>query len=318
MGQEGKSPAVSVIMPAYRVTEYIAEALDSVLAQTFTDYEIVVINDGCPDTSALEQVLEPYRGRIVYIKKDNGGLASARNAGIAVSSAPLVALLDADDVWTPDFLAVQVGMLQTDPSIDVLYANGTIFGDSPVAGRMLMDLNPSDGEVTFESLLTLKCTVVASTVTARKEVFLRAGGFDEGLRRVEDFDLWLRVLKSGGRIAYHRKPLLRYRRHGTSLSANSVAMRQTALAVLDKAERTLSLTSAELDALNVARLRYQADADYFSGTRALSLGDVTEAIRGFEAANVYNRRLKLTILVFLLKTFPRLTLAVVKLRGGMG
>jgi len=311
-------PAVSVIMPAYRVTEYIAEALDSVLAQTFADYEIIVVNDGCPDTAALERVLEPYRGRIVYLKKENGGPSSARNAGIRAARAPLVALLDADDVWTPDYLDVQMGMLQADPSIDVLYANGIIFGDSPITGRVIMDLNPSDGEVTFESLLNLKCTVVTSTVTARKAALLRAGGFDETFRRAEDFDLWLRVLKSGGRIAYHRRPLLRYRRTRASLSTDAAAMRLSALAVLDKAERMLDLTSAERGALREARLRYQADADYYAGKQALSAGDVPEAIRGLQAANAYQPRLKLAILVLLLKTFPRLALAAAKFRGDGG
>src|SRR5919198_1434145 len=97
--RSGSVPAVSVIIPAYRVTQYIAEALDSVLAQTFTDYETIVINDGCPETVALERVLEPYRERIIYLKQENRGPGAARNAGILAARSPLIALLDADDVW---------------------------------------------------------------------------------------------------------------------------------------------------------------------------------------------------------------------------
>src|SRR5262249_43809454 len=93
------APAVSVIIPAYGVTPYIAEALDSVLAQTYTDFELIVVNDGCPDTAALEAVLRPYLDHIVYVKKENGGVSSARNAGIRVARAPLIALLDGDDAW---------------------------------------------------------------------------------------------------------------------------------------------------------------------------------------------------------------------------
>src|SRR5262249_53899875 len=93
----GRAPAVSVIIPAYRVTQYIVGALDSVLAQTFTDYETIVINDGCPETAALERVLEPYRDRIIYFKQENRGPAAARNTGIRAARAPLIALLDADD-----------------------------------------------------------------------------------------------------------------------------------------------------------------------------------------------------------------------------
>jgi glycosyltransferase involved in cell wall biosynthesis len=81
-------PAVSVIVPCYRVTEYIREALDSLRAQTFRNFETIVINDGCPDTANLERALEPYRGEIVYIKQENTGLSGARNSGIKAARAP--------------------------------------------------------------------------------------------------------------------------------------------------------------------------------------------------------------------------------------
>src|SRR5208283_4207726 len=98
-------PQVSVIMPAYRVSAYIKDAVDSVLAQTFQDFELIVVNDGCPDTEALERVLGPYRSRIVYLKLEkNVGLASARNAGIQASHSPYIALLDADDIYEPNYL----------------------------------------------------------------------------------------------------------------------------------------------------------------------------------------------------------------------
>ncbi len=142
-------PQVSVIVPAYRVTAYIKEAVDSVLAQTFEDFEIIVVNDGCPDTEALERVLEPYRSRISYLKLEkNVGLASARNAGILASKSQYIALLDADDLLEPKYLEVQLRILEADPTIDILYCDGRIFGDSPAAGRTTMELNPSEGEVT--------------------------------------------------------------------------------------------------------------------------------------------------------------------------
>ena len=152
----GPAPAVSVIIPAYGVTAYIAEALDSVLAQTYTDFEIILVNDGCPDTAALEAVLRPYLDRIVYVKKENGGVSSARNAGIRVARAPLIALLDGDDAWTPDYLAVQTSFLREHPQTDIVYSNGVVFGDSRLAGCLAMDLSPSHGEVNFESLLSWK------------------------------------------------------------------------------------------------------------------------------------------------------------------
>ena len=216
-------PAVSVIIPAYNTARYIKATLESVFAQTFRDYEVIVVNDGSPDTEDLERVLAPYRDRIIYIRQENRGLSGARNTAIRASRGNLIALLDSDDLWEPEYLAVQVGMMIADPTIDVLYPNAVIIGDSPDAGRKLMDLSPSNGAVTFERLVMEECVVVVS-VTARREAILGAGMFDETLNVCEDFDLWLRIVKREGRIAYHRQVLMRYRRRSGSLSADPVRM----------------------------------------------------------------------------------------------
>src|SRR5512138_947176 len=92
---------VSVIMPAFRAAKYIGAALDSVIAQTFTDYEIIVVNDGSPDTVELERALKPYGSKVLYVKQDNRGCSAARNAGIRVARGQLLAFLDADDYWEP-------------------------------------------------------------------------------------------------------------------------------------------------------------------------------------------------------------------------
>ena len=102
---DGTPPLVSVIVPAYCAAKWISTALDSVLAQTFTDYEITVVNDGSPDTEMLERVLEPYRHHIRYVCQENQGLSGARNTGIRASRSLYIALLDADDIWEPEHLA---------------------------------------------------------------------------------------------------------------------------------------------------------------------------------------------------------------------
>ena len=101
---EGRAPRVSVIIPAYRVTDFIVDTLQSVFDQTFTDYEVILVNDGSPDTPRLERALEPYRDRIRYIVQENGGPARARNTAIRAARAPLIAQLDGDDQWFPTFL----------------------------------------------------------------------------------------------------------------------------------------------------------------------------------------------------------------------
>ena len=92
-------PLISIIIPAYNVSQYIGEAVRSIFVQDFKSYEVIVVNDGSTDTSELEKVLEPYREKIHYIYQDNRGISAARNAALRVARGELIALLDADDVW---------------------------------------------------------------------------------------------------------------------------------------------------------------------------------------------------------------------------
>jgi glycosyltransferase involved in cell wall biosynthesis len=301
----GEPPAVSIIMPAYNAARFISEALDSVVAQTFTDYETIVVNDGSPDRDELERVLEPYRERIVYLTQENRGVSGARNTGIRRARAPLIAHLDPDDMWEPEYLAVQVEAIRRDPTIDVLYTDALVFGDMPEAGRRFMELCPSEGEVTFESLVAQRCNVMTS-ILARRETIMRAGMFDESLRCSEDFDLWLRVVKGGGRIAYHRQPLVRYRRRRGSLSSDPVWVCENALRVLEKCERTMRLTDGESEALKGARARLHALLRFSEGKRAFSRGDTRAAIDGLKEANAFFGSRKTALVLFLLRFAPRL------------
>ncbi|MCA1621771.1 MAG: glycosyltransferase family 2 protein [Acidobacteria bacterium] len=304
----GAAPAVSVIMPTYNVARYIGEALESVFAQTFKDFEVIVVNDGSPDTPELERVLAPYLSRIVYLKQENGGVSAARNAAIRAARAPLVAHLDPDDLWEPDYLAAQLEELGRDPSTDVLYPDALIFGDAPEAGRRFMEWCPSAGEVSVEALLEERCHVMCA-VTARRDALLRAGLFDEGLRCSEDFELWLRVLKSGGRIRYQRRVLARYRRHDASHTADPARLSRAVLRMLDKVETSLDLAPAELRALRGMRGRVRAGAALEDGKAALSRGDVGAALARLRAANAHQRSLKLSLVVLALRFAPGLARA---------
>lgn len=299
-------PEVSIIIPAYRATAYIAEALDSVFAQTFRDFEVLVVNDGCPDTDALEGVLEAYRPRIVYVKLEkNAGLAAARNAGILAATSPYLALLDADDLWEPDYLQTQLGMLKADPTADVVYSDARLFGNPEVEGRTFMGLNPSQGEVTFESLMSLRCSILVS-VTGKREIFLKAGLFEEGRRRVEDFDLWLRVVKAGGKIVYHRGVLVRLRKRSDSLSASEEPMLVADIEVAEKARRTLALTGEERAVTDRQIRLWQARLDFVRGKQALNAGRMEDAARHFQDAYAYYRTPRLAVVASMARIAPRL------------
>lgn len=298
------APAVSVIVPAYLAAPYIAQALDSILAQTFTDYEIIVVNDGSPDTEALEQSLEPYRTRINYLQQENQGPSAARNTGIRAAQGKYIAPLDADDKWNPDHLSAQVAVLESDPCIALVYADARIFGDVPKAGRTVMELCPSSGEVTFERLVTRACTVHHCVCVCRRDALLRAGLFNPALRRAEDIDLWLRIAAQGGRIVYQRRVLGNYRRSGGSLSADPVPMREAFIAVLSNAARNPQLTAAQREIAARQCDIERAAMELEKGKHAVLAGDDAAAAGHLTRANAAHRSLKLTTALMLLRVAP--------------
>ena len=308
-----ENPNVSVIVPAYNTAPYIGGTLASIFAQTHRGYEVIVVNDGSPDTPDLERAIEPYRDRLTYIRQENGGLSSARNAGIKAARGRFLALLDSDDEWEPDYLEAQLHYLETHPSCDVVYPNARIFGDHPHAGRTYMDVCTSTGDVTFEALITQRCNVFVS-VLARREAIVRAGLFDPELRSVEDFDLWLRVLATGGRIGYHRRVLVRFRKRRGSLSADPVWMAEHALAVLHKAERTLDLSAQDFEVLQQGQAYFHASRELALGKRAFFRLETDRALEHFRRANEFLRSPKLTVVCAMMRTMPGLLLRLYGLR----
>jgi glycosyltransferase involved in cell wall biosynthesis len=306
-------PLVSVVIPACNSAAHIGSALKSVFAQTFTDYEVILVDGGSSDTEELEKAVQRYGRRLRYIQQENRSLAAARNAGIRASNSSMIALLEPDYLWEPEYLSVQVAEMMRNPRIDVLYPNALVFGISRGSGRTFMDLCPSEGEVTFEALVTERCTVMASALM-RREAVLKAEMFDEDLGTNEDFDLWLRIAKRGGRIAYHRRVLVSYRHRTQSQSADSALNCQGSLAVLDKAQRTMNLTPSEKRALNQGRAYLYSRLQYYNGKTAFLRGDAKAAIENWKRANEVSRNRKLNLVIVLLQIAPRLLLRAYRWR----
>jgi glycosyltransferase involved in cell wall biosynthesis len=303
--KEDAAPMISVVIPAYNVAPYIGETLDSIFAQTFIDYEVIVINDGSPDTAELERALEPYLNRIVYLKQENGGAGAARNAGLRQARGEFVAFLDADDLWLPDYLSEQMIFIRSG-DYDLVYADALLFGNSPLAGRTFMQIAPSNGEVTFESLISGQCNVITSGVVTRARLVLEAGMFDEQLRNSQDFELWVRLVRRGARAAYQRKVLLRYRYHENSLSGDALNQIKRELRVLGKIESSYDLTRAERQEVVKAMAAIEANLELETGKLHLARGEFARAIEVFRRANATRRSLKLSAALLLLRFCPRL------------
>ncbi len=308
-----ETPQVSIITPAYNVSGFIAETLDSVLSQTFKSYEIVLVNDGSPDTIELEKVLAPYFKNIVYIRQENGGTAAARNTAIKAARGEWVAFLDGDDIWFPKYLASQLHALKT-KNCDLIYTNALLFGNVGNPKETYMHKSPSKGKVTPESLIEGSCNLLTSGTIARREKVLACGLFDEELPRIgmEDFDLWFRLAKSGARMDYQRTVLLKYRVRPNSLSGSNVQRAERSIRALEIIESKHDLNELEKRALAARMEEAFAELELEKGKFNLAQENFDAAGEHFRQANEYYRRLKLGIVIRLLKTYPQLALKLFK------
>ena len=312
-------PLVSVIIPAYNIAPFIGEAIQSVLAQTFTDYEIIVINDGSTDTVQLEQVLEPYLNEIVYLKQPNQGAGAARNAGVKAARGLYVAFLDGDDAWLPDFLREQVAFIQSDGGYDLVYADALLFGDARKAQGTVMQRDRSEGPVTFESLIGERCIVNTSSVLARRDPILEVGLFDVTLRNSQDFDLWARLAKRPeSRMNFQKRVLVRHRVRSGSLASDGIKSVEGELKVLDKISRRDDLTESERATLAATVALRSASVEVDRGKRSLLRGEFAEASRSFRFANDYYHSWKLRLVLLFLQIAPGLVRQVYKSRAAEG
>lgn len=305
------NPKVSIVMPAYNVAPYIGETLESVFAQTFTDYEIIIVNDGSPDTEDFERALQPFRDRVRYFKQKNSGAGAARNVALRAARGEFIAFLDADDLWLPNYLEEQFRFIN-EHHCDLVCANAMNFGDSVLAGytymEILMPKAPPTGWVTFLGLVSGEQSLNTSGVVARRQPICDVGLFDESLRNSQDFDLWLRLVHRGTRAAYHDRPLLCIRLHEGSLSGDDVNRSRRELRVLRKIEtdfdfepamrREVSSTIArrraavqfELAKIYVAQGEFDQARTFFAEARAASAN--WKAAIGFWASTICPRLLR--------------------------
>ena len=183
-----RKPIVSVIIPTYNRGWILTEAIDSVLAQDYEDYELIVVDDGSTDNT--REILDDYGQDIMVLRQANKGVSAARNRGIAEAGGQLVAFLDSDDLWLPRKLSRQVDFFKLNPA-------AVINQTEEIWIRNGVRVNPKDRHrkpsgMIFERSLGL-CLISPSAVMIKKPLFDAVGVFDENLPACEDYDLWLRV-----------------------------------------------------------------------------------------------------------------------------
>ena len=237
MASTGRYPLISVIVPCFNYGAFVAECIYSVLAQTYPNFELVVVDDGSTDNSvevieaAIAQgVPGSFVRRVEFIRQANQGVSAALNAGLAIAAGEYVATFDADDVMVAGRLAVQVGYLRDRPEVGCL-GGQTITIDE--TGKLLPRKNKkrSVSQYTFDDVLAQALCVGGNIAVYRREAIERVGGYDPSIK-IQDFQMTLKIAAAGYRIDILPDVVTFYRRHGDSLSKNYIAEYRYSLQVI--------------------------------------------------------------------------------------
>ena len=283
------TPEVSIIIPAYKTAALIATCLDSVFAQTYTDFEAVVVNDGSPDTADFELAIRGYDERLIYVKQENRGPSGARNTAIQHARGKYIACLDSDDIYLPQHLEHQVELLESE-KLDLAYSDSRILKNGVPAGRAFQQ-EPQHPPVTFEKLLTEECCVATSATVASRQAMIDAGLFDERFRRCEDFDLWLRMSFRGARMAFYDGVGIEHRLLPDGLSSDSYLLKQGRIGIYRKTLETLPLSGAQRKLVNKLIARTEGNSQMDLVRQYMREGRYEEAaLAADKASSLLNNR----------------------------
>ncbi|HIF9538797.1 TPA: glycosyltransferase [Photobacterium damselae] len=207
-------PKVSIVLPVFNAEDYVKEAIESVLNQTFRDFELIIINDGSTDNSSLI-INKIHDKRIVYIEQENKGLSKSLNLGISKARGTYIARMDADDICMPDRLLKQVEVFEKNPDIAIVCGNVIYINSQGVGDRV--SLTPSkDKAIRFK--LKKGNVIFHPSTMFRLNIYNKTRGYDENINcYIEDYILWLQILEYGN-IFCIKEPILKYRVLDNSIS----------------------------------------------------------------------------------------------------
>ena len=278
-----KTVRVGVVVPTYNSSAVVGGALASISAQTYPNWTAVVVDDGSEDAGSVEALAGGIE-RVRYLPLPHGGAAAARNAGIECLDVDVIAFLDADDEWLPEFLERQVACLEAHPGWSAVYSDAYLVKDGTLLSRRYSDTSPSCGPVTFESLVAGTCNVITSGTLARRQALLDVGGFDPSLARAHDFDLWVRMVRRGHGIGYNLVPLVRYTISSRGLSGDRLGILDRECAILGHVSHYPDLNDSERHAVGAALATARSAREIEIGKRALAAGEYGAARGAFAKA----------------------------------
>lgn len=223
------SPLVSVVIPTYNRADWLCEAVESVLAQTYAPIEIIVVDDG--STDGTPDMLAARFPAVRCIVQPNAGVSAARNRGLAAAAGQYINFLDDDDLFMPDKIARQVARLEADPELFLVHCR---YHDVDAAGHKLGRVGVLPEGEALPDLLRGNF-IWMSAPLIRREAVERVGGFDETLSTCADYDLWLRLAADGARFGCVQEPLGCYRLHGASMVTDAARVEREVFRAIDRA-----------------------------------------------------------------------------------
>ncbi len=306
-------PTVSVIMPAYNVEPYIGDAIRSALAQTYSDFELIVVDDGSKDgTAEVVKALARQDSRIQLVQQANRGLAGARNSALRAARGAYFALLDSDDLWEPDFLAEQMAILETNPGVDIVTGNGWCLGGAPHGqlARPFPDPRPAPD---LAAIIGDEWSVFIMSVI-RRHVYTTIGAFDEDMRSNEDYDFWLRAAVAGFTFYRNDRPLGHYRIRTDSLSASDVRMLRGILHVYTKLRPVIAQRPREMAILDRQISRFEAEWIAAEARLALEIADFEAAREHLGALHARRGGAALVVARLLARWAPRTLIRMIRFK----
>lgn len=299
---KGGQPLVSIVTPVYNAGKFLAETVESVLAQTHENFEHLLVDDSSRDSSAQlmrELARRDERIRLLFLE-ENGGPARARNRGIEASSGEFVAFLDADDLWAPQKLARQVTAFDGRPELGIVGTNGRIIDEQ---GRRLTQCFAADkirrGKVSLPEFLLKGVPLATSSVVVRRECLEHCGLFDEVYRVCEDYELWMRILQFY-EVDILDEELLYYRRHGNNISSSTINSRYYKILVYEN--QVLPQLDSYPDETASLRLRLQEMYTSY-GKMLVKTGRVDEGHAYFDKAIALKQSSLVSMRAFFYKKF---------------
>ena len=306
-------PAVSIITPAFNAAPFVAQTIDSIRAQTFDDWELVIVDDGSTDgTTDLIAGYQERDGRIRLLHQANAGPSAARNQAMRAARGAYFAFLDSDDTWEPDYLERQLAVFRDYPDTHLVTGVARYRG-GPRDGRVMRPFVAGYPRLTLRDIIADDTAVFIMTIF-RRAVFETIGGLDESQRRSEDYEFWLRAATSGFVFRRNPAPLGHYRIRQGSASQNTVEMLRGILLSYDKVRPACPPGSPERAALDVQVARFERELLLTEAKLALERRAFDDAARHLRTLHARGGGPLVALIAWLAEHAPAAALLAYRLR----